>query len=498
MPPRRNRSPTRDPTALLLEELEYERELARRREARPLDHYSWLPLQLAYFLETAKRKDARSGNQGQGKTTCGAADCIWRAEGRHPFRWVPPPPTFQWILSPTERASGIAQRKLWELVDRSQLAADSPTYDPRKGAFSGKYPKLLFKNGSWIEFRWGGGDVMNLASEKLHHVWIDEPPENERVFNECQKRVLRTNGDLSLTLTPVNRPVDWLQAKVKNRKIIDLHFDMRPEHLVFAHGPMKGRRITLEDGTPCDQVWIDRLIAETSDMEVPVVVHGGWEFRSEGAYFAKVWDPSRMVTEALPTSEVEAVLGIDFGDRPGKQVILLILVDERGGQGNPGIYVLDEYVAQREGATVEDDARGALAMLHRHGWAWSELKYVLSDRDHKAGRHDKKGAGELQAAVAAQLGLEFRQVNPPVHVAKRGEGRGGGSVSTRSGWLHQQMARGNVAVHPRCKLLIDALPKYRPDQDNQYKDRVDALVYGLDRYTYRGFRRVGSGARLAC
>jgi hypothetical protein len=468
-----------------------ERELARRRAADPLGAMSWLPAQVAYLASESKRKDLRAGNQGQGKTTVGAADAIWRALGRHPYRYVPPAPTSQWVLSPTERSSGICQRKLWELVPKEELASDSPRYDYRKGAFEGKYPKIMFRNGSWIEFRWGGGDVLNLASEKLHHAWIDEPPESERVFNEVQKRVLRTNGDISLTLTPVNRPVDWLRKRVEDGLIQDLHYVLSPEHLVFAAGPLAGRRMTLEDGTPCDAAWIGRLIAETSDQEVPVVIHGEWEFRQEGAYLAKVWRPDRMILETPPDLQYEVEIGIDFGDAPGKQIILDIRVaDGAGAGGYPYVFVLSEYVGETGHETPEDDARGLLAMLARSRTSWSEVHSASADRVHKAGRPDKKSAQELQKAIAAELGLgNWKLLDPPVRVAKRGAGRGAGSLGTRSRWLHAQMARGNVAIHPRCTRLLEAIPKYSPWKDNDWKDPLDALVYGLDRYIYSGLRR---------
>jgi hypothetical protein len=465
-----------------------EREIARRREARPLDTIQWLPGQLALLESTAKRKLFRAGVQAQGKTTGGAAECLFRADGRHPFKVVPPAPTFQWVACATERQSGIVQRKLWELTPKDEVVPGC-YFDPRKGAFVGKYPKLMFRNGSWIEFRTGHGDPTNLASETLHHVWIDEPPENERAYNELQKRVLRKNGDITLTFTPVNRPVDYLKKKCEAGLIEDLHFRLVPEHLRFVGS---GRVICLEDGTPCDQVWIDRLIAETSDMEVPVVIHGGWEFRLEGAYFAKVWDPRRMVTALPPKGSYEELLGIDFGDQPGKQIVLYLMVDERGGaKGHPHIHVEDEYVGESGRETNEDDARATLAMLRRHRSRWQDLKGAAADRAHKGGRADQKSANDLARAIARELGMELRALDPPITVAKRGEGRGAGSVMHRWRWLHGQMARGNLTVHPRCKRLIEALPKASPFNDDDWKDPIDGLAYGLDRYTYTTEKRAG-------
>lgn len=475
--------------------LELERELARRRAADPLSCMRWLPGQRAFLRSRAKRKLFRAGNQAQGKTTAGAVECIWRALGTHPFKDVPPPPTFQWAIGSTHEHSGIVQSKLWELVPR-ELVADDCEYDDRKGSFLGKYPKLRFKNGSSIAFKTGGGDTTNLASAKVHHVWFDEPPESERVYNEAQKRLLRTNGDMSITMTPVNRPVDWLKEKAavdaKAGQVEDLHFPLVPENLLFDDGTV----MTLDDGTPMDAAWIAQIVAETSDMEVPVVVHGGWEFRLEGAYFEKVWNPGRMV-HAAPVAELYAEhLGIDFGDQPGKQIVLYILVDPKGGRGGyPHVHVDDEYIGTTGRETNEDDARGVLRMLRTRRTKYSKLDGVMADRQHKAGRADQKSAGDLQRAIGELLGIGFHDVNPPVLVAKRGAGRGSGSVRTRSRWLHGQMSRGNFTVHPRCKRLIEALGKYSPWNDDEWKDPLDALLYGLDKYIYAA-ERGARGSRV--
>lgn len=459
-------------------ELVLERELARRREADPLAHMAWLPAQLAFLRCDAREKVLRTGNQSQGKTTAGGADALWWALGTHPYVRTPPPPTYQWAICASERQSMTVQRKVWELVPKDEVAAGC-FFDPRKGAFRGKYPTLRFRNGSWIKFLTGGGDTASLASETLHRVWIDEPPESERVYNEVKKRVLRMNGKVAITMTPVNRPTKWLQERVAKGLIEDLWYDLRPEHLILSDGSV----MRLADGTPMDADWIARVIAETSEVEVPVVVHGDWEFRAAGAYFGKVWDP-RMVREA-PPGDYEELLGIDFGSQPGKQIIAYILVNETGGpDGGPYVHVEDLYVGETGRETVEDDARGALDLLERQGSAWSDLRDAVSDRVHKAGMLGAKSASDLEDALAAELGISVDELQPRVRVAKRGRGRGRDSAWTRARWLHGRMARGAFSVHPRCKRLIDAIPQYHPKVDDDHKDPVDAVVYGVDEWIF--------------
>lgn len=470
-------------------ELALERELERRRLANPLAHIKWSPPQLAFLKCAEKRKLLRTGNQ-LGKTWAGGAEAIWFALGSHPYqRGLPAPPTLQWVICATERQSQIVQKKVWQLVPKAEVA-EGCYYDPRKGAFVGKYARLRFRNGSEIHFITGGGDTTSLASDTVHRVWIDEPPESERVYNEVQSRLIRTNGWLAITLTPVNRPVAWLRALAEKEPkplIKDLHFRLEPQNLVLENGEV----MRLEDGTPMDEAWIEDLIARTSEMEVPVIRHGEWEFRTEGAYLAKVWDPATMIVDGAPEGRYEELLGIDWGDRPGKQVVLYILVDEEGGRdGYPRVHVEACYTGETGRETVLDDARGTVRMLRAHGTQWANLRSVKADRAHRAKQPGQKGTFEFNRAIAEVLGVPLETLHPLAVSAKRGPGRGKGSRTTRSSWLHELMAARCFTVNRRCGRLIEAFPKYNPLKDDDNKDPVDALVYGIDEYIYRPYPRV--------
>jgi hypothetical protein len=476
------------PDAARLERLaEVLRELERRRLEDPLSTMEWLPGQLAFLSSTAKRKLLRAGVQAQGKTFAGGAETIWRARGDHPCKDVPAAPNLQWVVTATERQGGIVQRKVWDLLPKAELHP-ACVFDPVKGAFKGRYPKVIFRNGSEIEFRTGGGDPLNLASGGISHAWVDEPPENEEAYNELLGRLLRSNGDLSLTLTPWHRPCDWLREKCEAGEIEDLHFRLTPENLVFPGG----RVHTLEDGTPCDQDWIDRVVAETSRIIVPVKVHGEWEFQAEGAYFEGAWDPTRMILDEdpAPAPNEFLLLGIDHGgDRPGSQCAHLMVVDPDHPSGHPAVHVLDEYVAAPGKPLCEDDARGILAMLKRNNLEWGELRQAAGDRAMRTGRGDRKSNLDLHVAIAKLLGVPHRSLRPIIRSAKRGEGRGAGSVGVRSHWLYQQMVRGCFTVARRCHRLIEALPRYVGTPTDPCKDPVDSCLYGCDSLTYGRWKK---------
>lgn len=479
--------------AQLERRLRVERELARRRADRPLERMRWLPGQLAFLTCEHHRKLFRSGSQAQGKTTAGAAETCWRLQGNHPFRAVRPPPVRIWAVSGGGEQSSIVQERVWSLVDKSMVAPGFG-YDTRKGAFLGKYPRLRLKNGSEVLFKSGQQDTLNLASGTVDAVWIDEPPESERVLNELVKRVLRTNGDIYATLTPVNRDVAYLRKLCVDEVWRDLHFDFRPEHLRYAD---TGEPIELTDGTVCDEAWLDQVRAETPAYEAPVTLDGEWEFRAEGAYFDGAWDGTRLVRHVTIEATDRVILGIDHGDRPGKQVAVLLVVDDRAEY--PTVGVLDLYRDTIGLASPVDDARGILEMLDRNGVPWSRLHFAGGDRVHLPGDARQKSNRDLAAQLKKLLklrgALKDDQLRPEIRTIKRGEGRGRGSLSVGSRWLFHAMVAGRFVVDPRAAFLLEALPRYTfVDDDTGYKDVVDAIRYGLDQYIFKWARPNWTGA----
>jgi hypothetical protein len=468
----------------------------RRFEQRRARYLRWLPAQHEFLTTDARLKLLRLGNQFGGKTTVGLSEVNFRCTGKHPFIDVTPPPIEAWIVCASWSQSVAIQRKFWELCDKDELDPDT-VFDPMRG-FRGKNPAVRYKNGSIVRFKTTNQGGLNLAGATIHFVLIDEPTE-QRIFEELKKRLLRTNGSMALTLTPINGPTDYLRELAEKGALVDIWHRLEPEQLIpiGAELPMR-----LPDGTPMDDAWIERIRAETLDLEEPVIVDGEWETRTQGRVFG-AFDPrpkgGRHITAVVPDVDLKVCLGVDHGQKDFKQVALLVGVDVSDPQ-NTRVHVLDEYVG--EGNTLpKDDAKAILAMLARWGWRWEHIDHARGDKpyDGAASRRVsiRKSNKELMVAIKKQLGLSSRdRLTPYIKQAKTGAGGGRGSIDRGCTWLHRCMLReGGFTVHPRCKRLIESMEKW-DYRDNDYKDPIDALRYATWTYAIQGGGSNGGNATV--
>lgn len=465
-----------------------ERELARRRQASLVDRLRWLPGQHAFLSATERIVLFRAGSNVTGKTWAGAAELIYRMRGKHPFKRVRPGPITAWVVGGGGDQLQTLQGKVWELAPKDEVE-DGCYFDRRKGKFVGRFPKLVFKNGSIAEFKAGSQDASAFESGTLDFIWIDEPPEDARTFDELMKRIRQRNGDMRLTLTPadISRPLDWLERRTKSvngrrPEVRDIHYPLLAEHMIFVG---TDERITLADGTPCDEAWINELRLTTPDYEIPVSLDGEWNYRVAGNYFDKVWDPE-VIVKRRPDLEgrddLDFFLGGDHADRAGKQVYILGSREKMADGGN-SIHIWDEYVDYTGRATPRIDAEHVKEMLANNGMVWSELAWAAADKPHDQGRGSQKSNQDLYVHLNQLYGLPPNKLRPIIQTVKQGQG---GSESPWPGvrWLHDRMAERRFTIDPGCKRLIDMFPRYTGDPREDAKDPVDAVRYGIKPIRY--------------
>jgi hypothetical protein len=456
-------------------------ELVERRRCNPARYMRWMPLQWEFLHSAARVKQIRCGNQAQGKSTAALAEVVGRCRGIHPLGEDGPsvhsPPIEAWVICASWAQSIAIQGKLWALLPKDEITEDTE-YDPVRG-FRGRHAVVKFRNGSIIRIKTTRQQGLSLAGATIDVALFDEPPESQRLFVEVLQRLLHRGGVLLLAYTPVNAPTEYLRELVDAGQIEDHWRPLTPESLIpiGCTQPIMG-----PDGTLRDAAWIESLRSKIPPHEAPVVIDGEWEMRVLDRYFScfRNGGPESHVHARVPTHDVDLVLGIDHGSRPGKQIAVLMLVWALE-DGSHSIYVLDEYVDHTGTATPADDAKSIVALLARHHFKWSDLKHVYGDRVHLPGRAEQKSNKDLQAQIAKLL--KVKSLEPGIRTAKRGTGRGGGSTQVRARWLFHRMVKDAFAVHPRCERLVQAIESFTL-RDDDSKDPIDAVVYGLDPYTF--------------
>lgn len=468
--------------ALALEVVEAAEDLADHCEARPLEHLRWTPPQQSLLVEQSLRALLRTGNQF-GKTWAGLAEVIYRCLGRHPFKRVRPAPIEAWIITTSWPQSLAIQGKLWALLPKEELVVGTE-FDPVTG-FRGLNPVVEFRNGSIIRIKTSGQGGLNLASATIHFVLADEPLPSARIYQEVERRLMRTGGALFQTMTPVNAPVDWVRDLVDEGKIRDLHFKMEPANFIPV-GSSRPLTVELDTGevVPMDAAWIERQRASVLSYEAPVILDGEWEFRAVERVFENFRPDLHVVRDLLrsavaPRGEVQLALGLDYGEEALRTCGVEVYVDASSGE-HPRVYVVGEY-APETATTTDMDAEGVLAMLARNGDTWSSLDHAHGDKRYTdaSGRITKKSNKDMLAAIERRLQVAAG-LRPQLRGAKRGAGRGTGAKWRGIRWINEAMLRpGHFYVDASCAWLIHALQTWKGGDAELEKDILDALRYAL-------------------
>ena len=455
------------------------RELRARQQREPWRWLDPLPGQLRFAQCRSKAKLFRAGNQAKGKTTAGIVEALAWLTGTHP--WVPGwrspyegPVRGLCVAGQTSQGLEI-QRKVASLVSPAMLA-DGCYFEPRKGGFVGKYPRLRLRNGSELVFATGQGDTIGLAGGTYHFAWFDEPPESERVYLEVQRRLTKTDGYLYLTFTPVNRPTDYIRKMCDDGVLVDIHDPLTVESLIHC---WSGRPAVLESGLPMGGAWIEEQRRLVPEYAQPVVLDGDWESRTLDRTFS-AWTDAHVasgghLSHDLPGGEVTLHLGIDHGTGAGGNQCA-VLVAREAVEGGWRYWVVDEW--QSDGrSSVRGDAAGIVEMVGRHvegGWAGLTTVYgdIPVGQTADIGRKSNK-----KMAEEVRLLTGVATLDPPIRTVKRLLARG--AVYHGLSLLHDAMTRDGFRVHPRCVGLRESLSRWQGDSASKHKHLVDALRYAI-------------------
>lgn len=163
-----------------------------------LNRYRPHAKQEAFAQDPHKHRLYIGGNRS-GKTVAGVIEDIRYLKGEHPYRKVPEAPVRGRVVG-VDFSSGIDKILL------PQFAQWVPKSLLINGSWDDSYSKerrvLTLENGSFVEFMSYDQDLQKFAGTSRHFVHFDEEPP-ELVYDECRARLVDTNGDWWMTLTPV-------------------------------------------------------------------------------------------------------------------------------------------------------------------------------------------------------------------------------------------------------------------------------------------------------
>jgi hypothetical protein len=334
----------------------------------------------------------------------------------------------------------------------------------------------------------------NLAGPRADVVLSDEPlPED--VHNELFPRLMGRNGRMYITFTPTLGTAGDIQY------LWDLVDDPKRPSFGEIQVPT-----TVENCTPrgglvevpfLRQDEIDQLRDGVSPLQAEMRLGLSRYPRLDTTYFMGSWDSSVCRVDWTPQRGDRVLVGIDHGSKAQAQVATLIYA--RGEGLGTRFHIADMYMSSGRSETL-DDARGILDMLRRSGEAipragtpsldLSSVDLWIGDRSHGGyrGGLGAKSNGDLQRAIAAELGFDTNRLQPHVWRMKLPQPLQKIVVPKkrhRSMWdgmdvLRRMMpTRLTIGKSERLDPMAEAFDKWAGALLDPLRDRLDAARYPI-------------------
>lgn len=172
--------------------------LAQKARNPDIDGYKPLPHQVRFHSNPAKGRINFGGNRS-GKSYSSVCEMVWWATGTHPYRDTPRPPVALRHVA-VDKPQGIDKilKELYKKICPSRVLRGG-TWE---SAWQSNPPALFFENGSFIEFMSYEQELDKHAGTSRHAIAFDEEPD-EAIFNENMARLIDTDGDWWIAMTPV-------------------------------------------------------------------------------------------------------------------------------------------------------------------------------------------------------------------------------------------------------------------------------------------------------
>lgn len=157
-------------------------------------------IQIAFHMSIARIKALFGGNR-TGKTVGGAVEAVNHATGNSRFRKLKP--TSGWVVSLTNEVQrDVAQKEILKWLPKKEIKGFVMRHGRQDDPENSIIDKILLKRGTSIGFKTCEQGRESFQGTSQGWIWFDEEPPLE-IFQECQMRLMDTQGDMWFTMTPL-------------------------------------------------------------------------------------------------------------------------------------------------------------------------------------------------------------------------------------------------------------------------------------------------------
>lgn len=296
--------------------------------------------QVEFHQSQAHGRQFIGGNRS-GKTVGGATEIVWYATGKHPFKrllWEPPVKLRVVTVDFTQGLEQIVKPEIKKWLPPSELVNGS-----WEQSYNKQLRELTLDNGSTIEFMSYEQELEKFAGTSRHGIWFDEEPPSD-IFTECKLRLIDTNGDWWMTMTPVEG-MTWTYEDIYMKAGIDPH--------IFVV------EVDMDDNPHLSQEAKDIVLSGLDEDELTARKRG--QYVSRGGLIYPEFDPNIHVIDPIgPPPGWLKFNGMDHGTT-NPTCWLWACVDSQGR-----ILIYDEYYIG--GKIIQEHALEVHKKNHLHGY----------------------------------------------------------------------------------------------------------------------------------
>lgn len=421
--------------------------------ANPLIRWEGMlsPPQREFHQSIARKRFFRAANK-VGKSISGAAEAWWHLLGTHPWR-PSQEGTTGLVLVPDLQSGWLTiSRVLRELEPKGVLNeacyfVDGVGYLYR----SRKQVRINDANGGAILIGKGcEQSAISLEGIRAQWAWVDEPPKRGH-WDALRSRISMDMGPLWVTLTPINRPVEWMRDIICGG---GTEAPTEPDwHEVVAE-------LTAVNAPHRTEESIQVQIDETPEWERPQRIHAKWEGVAGGRRIPGFTDACIYHGDDVPEM-IGLGVGFDHGEKPGAAVAILV------GWTGEELWVIDEWQSTTR-TSIKTEVADIITMLSN--WNLTPLQVTTW-----MGDINSAGIAASGRSVNDLLMDEMqRQCGYRPNIQKPFKSKG--SIMSRALMLSSAFQHETAHVLPGCGSLIKSL-RYWTGKDDDLKHPLDALFY---------------------